>query len=257
MSVSQTAWNPRPLKRPVGRHVAALCVAARSAYQGMDGVDCYDQVRDARTFDGGMPIVAHPPCRSWSAYCAHQAKPDPGERELGIWCCDQLREHGGVLEQPAHSRLFAAAGLPMPGKPKGELWTLPVWQCWWGYPMRKATWLCFAKVPRDQIQTPFSLHSPGADRRRQQLMSKNQRSHTCEPMARWLVDAARMAYNAVLQPRIFRSEAEANTSAGSACYALLDFALDARELITKQKRKYSYRAKAFQAFVFALRECFV
>lgn len=96
------------------RTVAALCVAPRSAYHDMPGVEAYDMKRDALTFPGGMPIVAHPPCRAWSAYCAHQAKPVAGEMELGLWCADMVRKWGGVLEQPAHSRLFDAACLPKP-----------------------------------------------------------------------------------------------------------------------------------------------
>lgn len=172
--------------------VAVLCAARNSVYHKLDGVDVYDSRRDARTFAGGVPVVAHPPCRSWSAYCAHQAKPVEGERELGIWCCEMLRQCGGVLEQPAHSRLFDAVGLPKPGSIGGELWTLQVWQVWWGYNQRKATWLCFAGIEPEQIDLPFVLHRRG-DRRRQQLMSKNQRSATCASLARWLVDVARMA----------------------------------------------------------------
>jgi len=47
--------------------VAVLCVSALSIYKGLPGVECYDPKRDVRTFAGGMPVVAHPPCRSWSA----------------------------------------------------------------------------------------------------------------------------------------------------------------------------------------------
>lgn len=155
------------------RLIAALCVAPNSIYKTLDGVDAYDQARDCRQFAGGMPVVAHPPCRAWSAYTRHQAKPEPGEADLGLLCADWLRSEGGVLEHPAHSRLFDAAQLPKPGERKGDLWTLPVWQAWWGYPMRKATWLCFSGVSLDDITIPFRLHDQGADRRRQQLMSKH------------------------------------------------------------------------------------
>ncbi len=174
------------------RTVAVLCVSARSVYHGMPGVDAYDKRRGARTFAGGMPIVAHPPCRGWSAYCAHQAKVEPGERELGLWCADQLKLWGGVLEQPAHSWLFEAAGLPLLGwTHRRDFFSLEVWQAWWGYPMKKATWLCFKGINFDSIQLPFRLHDRGADRRRQQLMSKTQRAETVPAMAEWLVAAAR------------------------------------------------------------------
>ena len=184
--------------------VAALCVAGNSIYKSMPGVTVYDKRRDVRSFAGGMPVVAHPPCRAWSAYTRHQAKPEPGEAELGLLCADWLRREGGVLEHPAHSRLFAAAGLPMPGCRIGDLFTAPVLQAWWGYPMRKATWLCFSRVDVRQLEIPYREHDSRAglgDRRRQQVMSKNQRAATCEPLAHWLVGAARRAV-AVSQPAV-------------------------------------------------------
>ena len=180
----------------MSRTVAALCVAPNSVYKTMAGVEAYDMARDVRTFAGGMPVVAHPPCRAWSAYTAHQAKPLPGEKELGLLCVEHLKREGGVLEHPAHSRLFAEAGLPMPGKRRGDLFTVPVLQAWWGYPMRKETWLCFSMVDVKLLEYPYTEHDSRAglgDRRRQQLMSKHQRAATHPSMAVWLVNAARMA----------------------------------------------------------------
>lgn len=187
-----------PVDRTVVRPVAALCVAPNSGYKNMDAVECYDMARDVRTFTGGMPVVAHPPCRTWSAYTAHQAKAPPGEKELGLLCAEWLRREGGVLEHPAHSRLFEAARLPMPGQRLGELYTMLVWQAWWGYPMRKATWLCFSRVDVSKLLLPYRPHdsrSGEGDRRRQQVMSKHQRAATCPALADWLVSAARMTHN--------------------------------------------------------------
>lgn len=185
----------RRVMRPVDeRTIAALCVAPNSLYKRMLGVEGYDQARDVRTFAGGVPVVAHPPCRAWSAYTAHQAKPAEGEKELGLLCAEWLRSEGGVLEHPAHSRLFEAARLPMPGQRQGDLYTTLVWQAWWGYPMRKATWLCFSRVNVRELEFPYRPHDSRAgegDRRRQQVMSKHQRAATCEGLAHWLVGAAR------------------------------------------------------------------
>jgi len=176
--------------------VAVLCADSRGVYAGIQDVDLYDRARDVRSFAGGLPVVAHPPCRVWSAYTSHQAKPEPGERELGLLCAEWLRREGGVLEHPAHSRLFGAAGLPGPGRRAGDLITVPVLQAWWGYPMRKATWLCFSGIDVKALEFPYcdydSSHGIG-DRRRQQVMSKNQRAATCEPLARWLIAAAQLS----------------------------------------------------------------
>lgn len=175
--------------------MAVLCAAPNSVYKGMSGVDVYDMKRDARTYRGGAPIVAHPPCRSWSAFCAHQAKPDTGERELGVWVAEQVKRHGGVLEQPANSRLFAAAGLPLPTPaPRRGLFSLEVWQYWWGYRTRKRTWLFFSGVDIDSVVMPFRLH-PRRDGEHDAFanMSKHQRSATPEAFAVWLIDCARGA----------------------------------------------------------------
>jgi hypothetical protein len=184
------------------RTVAALCVAPNSIYKTMPNVDAYDKARDVRTFAGGMPIVAHPPCRAWSAYLRHQAKPEAGEIELGLLCAQWLREEGGVLEHPAHSRLFGAARLPRPGQRCGDLFTMPVWQAWWGHSIRKATWLCFCGVDVCMLDTPYLLHDSRAgrgDALRFQNMSTHQRAASPRALALWLVHAASTASMAPAQ----------------------------------------------------------
>ena len=175
------------------RLVSVLCAARNTVYRNMDGVDVYDIDRDARTFDGSTPIIGHPPCAAWSAFCAHQAKPAPGEKDLGLWVCDQLRICGGVLEHSAHSRLFDAGKLPKPCEPERDgMWSVAVQQAWWGDTRRKATWVCFSCVPQEMVEIPFRLRgSSVGDRRRWQVMSKNQRSATSRAFAEWLVLAAR------------------------------------------------------------------
>lgn len=172
--------------------VAVLCVGNKSQYHGMTDVEVYDQARNALTFKGGMPVVTHPPCRAWSIHCSHQAKPDPGEKKLGIWCVDQVKKWGGVVEQPAHSKLWDATGLPRPSwTHNADSWSLEVWQAWWGYPMKKATWLYFSKINPLFVVYPLRLHARGQDRRREQLMSHKQRSETTKEFAEWLVKMAR------------------------------------------------------------------
>ncbi len=175
------------------RTIAALCINKRSHYHELAGVECYDIERDVTTFTGQCPIVAHPPCRTWSARCRHQAKPLPGEKELGPLCVDWLRSCGGVLEHPAHSVLFQHCGLPRPGQTIGELWTIQVMQSWWQdhEGIGKPTWLCFAHVPRRAVQIPLTLRNKGYEYRLWQVMPKSLRSRTCLGMAEWLVAAAR------------------------------------------------------------------
>lgn len=176
--------------------VAVLCVASNSVYKSMDAVEAFDPSRDARSFQGGVPVVAHPPCRAWSTYCAHQAKPAPGEKDLGPMCVEWVRECGGILEHPAHSRLWDRCGMPKLGEPGGNEWSIKVSQAWWGDSRTKETWLFVSGIePRELPQMPFALHSPHGDRRRWQLMSKHQRSATHPNFALWLVETARRVYS--------------------------------------------------------------
>lgn len=188
-------------ERSEARIVAVLCVAPKSIYRSLHGVECYDRNNDVRTFAGGMPVVAHPPCRTWSAYCAHQAKPLPGEKDLGPLCVEWLKKCGGVLEHPAHSRLFRHCGLPLPGwTSRSDLWSAEVLQAWWGDTRTKTTWLCFCGISPLDVQWPLRLHDPRGDRRRWQVMSTTQRSATNPNFAKWLVETARATGNGAVAP---------------------------------------------------------
>ena len=50
-----------------GDTIAALYVEKNGAYYGLDGVDPWDEERDARKYAGPWPVVAHPPCQRWGA----------------------------------------------------------------------------------------------------------------------------------------------------------------------------------------------
>lgn len=45
--------------------VAALFVETGGRYFGLPGIDPWDIERDARKYDGDLPVVAHPPCFLW------------------------------------------------------------------------------------------------------------------------------------------------------------------------------------------------
>ena len=48
--------------------IAALFVANPGCYIGLPDVDPWDKERDARTYAGPWPVVAHPPCVRWGRY---------------------------------------------------------------------------------------------------------------------------------------------------------------------------------------------
>jgi hypothetical protein len=191
-----------PVPNCLDEPVAALCVSGRSVYKYLPGVVAFDERRDARTFGGYMPVVVHPPCRYWSPFVSalacqttRTARIEP-EKRLGLWCVEQVRQWGGVLEHPAGSRLFAAAGLPLPGRAESETsFTIYLEQNWFGYGARKATWVYVCGVPRAIVPgLPFNLATQdGFDFMAQ---TKAQRSRTMQPLAQWFVSIARSVWRA-------------------------------------------------------------
>lgn len=191
------------LDRGVMRPVAVLFARADSNYKALPGVDVWDAQRDARNWPGGCPIVAHPPCRSWSVL-KHFAKPQDGERDLAPWAVEQVRKWGGVLEHPKGSALWKHCGLPAPGErdPWGG-WTKPVLQMWWGHRAEKPTLLYIVGVqPRDIPELPFAMgEAPRVLFNKRGLRAgmpgfrtectREEREHTPPAMAEWLVDVAR------------------------------------------------------------------
>ena len=76
------------------KNIAVLFARGDSIYKHLPGCDVYDIDRDAKNFEGVEPVVAHPPCRSWSRM-RNFAKPLPGEKELAFLAIDRVRGTGG------------------------------------------------------------------------------------------------------------------------------------------------------------------
>lgn len=179
--------------------VAALFVRTDSIYKRMDGVDCWDIERDALTWLGGWPVVAHPPCRSWGRL-RQFAQPRDGERDLGPWAVEQVRKFGGVLEHPAESTLFAHCGIPRPGRFPDDYggWSMEIEQFHFGHRAEKATWLYVVGCdPEDLPPIPEregrATHCVRPTRSYPRLPSitKAEREHTPLALAEWLVELAR------------------------------------------------------------------
>lgn len=131
--------------------IAALFVKRGGIYYGRDDVDPWDEARDARRYDGSMPVVAHPPCSRWcrlaglvEARWGHKRGEDGGCFASAL---ANVRRVGGVLEHPAYSDAWPAFGLPAPNRRGG--WTRGIcggWSCHveqgrYGHVAKKATWL--------------------------------------------------------------------------------------------------------------------
>jgi hypothetical protein len=191
------------------KQVAVLFARADSIYKTFDECDVYDIERDARIWPGGLPVVAHPPCRSWGAF-AMFAKPRHDERALAPWAIDQVRTWGGVLEHPYASKLWPELGLPEPGQTDmfGG-WTLPIHQHWFGHRAEKKTrlYICGCapyEIPDFPMVLGDATHVIGdvgraSNGTKRPEVSKAEREHTPPELARWLVDLAKVCAKSKLK----------------------------------------------------------
>lgn len=131
--------------------VAALFVAHGGCYFGLPDVDPWDVSRDARTYAGPWPVIAHPPCARWcrlaglvEARWGHKRGDDGGCFASAL---ASVRKWGGVLEHPAYSDAWAKFDLPKPPRHGGWVrglcggWATHVEQGRYGHVAKKATWL--------------------------------------------------------------------------------------------------------------------
>ena len=178
--------------------IAVLFARKDSVYKTIAGCDVWDIDRDARNWQGGSACIAHPPCRAWGRL-RQFARPRPDEKALATWAVDRVRENGGVLEHPAGSLLWDAAGLPAPGQ-RDDVggWTLPILQFWFGHRADKPTWLYVVGVgPTDIPTLPIALGDAPCviqTRKREDYrphVTKAEREHTPAALAHWLVELAR------------------------------------------------------------------
>ncbi len=137
--------------------IAALYVQTNGAYFGQEGIDPWDEKRDARQYQGPHPVVAHPPCQRWGKMWFGQPltvkltgqrkiKGDDGgcfEHAMGA-----VRDFGGVLEHPEGSHAWAYFNLNKPERTGGWKvadayggYTCCVEQGRYGHYARKPTWL--------------------------------------------------------------------------------------------------------------------
>lgn len=182
-------------------HVAALYVMADGVYSDRPGVDVWDISRDARTYQGPYPVIAHPPCGPWGNF--HQQCKGEG-KDCGPLAVAQVRKFGGVLEHPAGSRLWRnqamLAPTSMPSERRRRIqateqrdfwggWTVQVDQHRFGHVALKPTWVYIVGV--DVIP---GLPAPRSEKPRVfDNCSKRQRMATPAAFADWLIEIAQLA----------------------------------------------------------------
>lgn len=189
---------------PAAADVSALFVESQGTYEGLV-LDCWDEARDARNYDGPLPVVAHPPCQLWVNFAALNYKRYGGGHNRpgndgGCFASAlaSVRRWGGVLEHPASSEAWPAHGLTAPngeGWKRTALseWVCEVWQSAYGHPARKRTWLfyCGLTAPLEaRWDRPVGSHQVGWFDRNKPTLGKKEASATPRAFAEYLVELA-------------------------------------------------------------------
>lgn len=189
--------------------VAVLFAMKDSIYKTIPGCDVYDVERDARTYSGDLPVVAHPPCQLWGSMASVNFSRWGGDHNrpgndggLFLFALETVRRCGGVLEHPAKSRAFEKYSIP---KPKGVGWqkcldggwVCEVWQSAYGHRANKATWLyCFGSPPIPaRLERPTGSHQVGFYDQRgkdanKPTLSKKEANSTPLEFANYLISIA-------------------------------------------------------------------
>lgn len=143
--------------------IAALFVETDGCYFGLNGVEPWDVLRDARGYAGPWPVVAHPPCQRWGRFW-HGSTRKPHQYKLGddggcfLSALNSVRKWGGVLEHPADSHAWDFHSIGRPERYAGWQpvsfwggWTCYVEQGHYGHMSRKPTWLYASGMRRDDL----------------------------------------------------------------------------------------------------------
>ena len=178
--------------------ITILFARRDSIYKKLPGCDVYDADRDAKTWPGGTPIVAHPPCRAWGGL-SYFARPLPGEKDLAPWAVEKIRQHGGVLEHPARSKLWHHMSLPPPGhRDKFGGSTIGINQSDFGHRAEKKTFLyivgcALGDIPHPPLLLAYPSHVIETRKKEspRPSVTKKEREATPRQLAGWLIAIAR------------------------------------------------------------------
>lgn len=146
--------------------IAALYVQAAGCYANLPGVDLWPISRDARTYPGPWPVVAHPDCKRWGRFW-HGSTRKPHQFKMGdddgqfAAALGSARQWGGVIEHPKDSHAWDKKffDLTKPPRDGGWVeadnfggWTCCVEQGKYGHLANKPTWLLAYKIVRPELR---------------------------------------------------------------------------------------------------------
>ena len=170
-----------------------------SAYKNYKFFDVYDADRDARTYHGNNPVIAHPPCRAWGQL-SHLANPRVDEKQLAWYALSQVRLCGGVLEHPKRSRLWKESGILSCEVDAFGGYLIFIDQFHFGHVASKPTGLYICGVPRNKLPpVPVRNGKPwkticGVVGQPGRRCTQYEREYTPLLLMKWLREVTKLCY---------------------------------------------------------------
>lgn len=183
----------------VDKTVPVLFARKNSIYNQIPCCDVWDISRDAMTWPGGRPLIAHPPCAQWGRLRG-LAKNSQVEKNYAIHAVDLIRKYGGVLEHPAGSILWKDENISLPRIGHYDAfggYTIAMPQYWFGHKAMKHTWFYILGCkPEDLPEIPLKISNPQyvvssvkrKERKDKKELSRCGRESTPLSLAQWLVE---------------------------------------------------------------------
>lgn len=178
--------------------VAALFVDPGGVYSRLEGVDLWDEARDARLYHGPYPVVCHPPCGPWGTMAlGHGFKGKLGEDGgcfgAAVAACVRW---GGVIEHPEASvavkRLVGLPPLDLWQQCLNGWWGIRIYQSAYGYSVPKRTTIAyFSPTGAIPINPPVKGRGNPTKRLDELPGGGYERIKTVEPLANWLISLAK------------------------------------------------------------------
>lgn len=153
--------------------ISVLCTSSESLYTQLPNLDLWPISRNAYNFNHDYPVITHAPCPQWSRLKAFSLA-DDHQKNLARFCLQKVFSNGGIFEHPAGSSFFKEVGI----KP-----TLSIDQSWFGFPVRKRTYLFFYKCK--PLSFPLNFDIPP---RSFSNLSHRQRSEMTLSLCSWLCE---------------------------------------------------------------------
>ena len=177
--------------------VAVLFARTDSAYKKYPFFDVYDIERDARTYTGNSPVIAHPPCRAWGQL-SHMANPRPDEKQLAYFALMAVRLNGGILEHPKGSKFWKTCNLkPYPEVDEFGGYVVYIDQFHFGHVARKMTGLYICGTPYNSLpEIPQRQGTPqkticGVTGQPGRRCTQYEREYTPPGLMSWLLKVAK------------------------------------------------------------------